>query len=90
MKSPRFFCVFKRLSWSQNNILGAFNSPLKLIWSDSRNNIGGIGTLIDGFYWSSTVNGTEAWFLYIGVGINEAYMSSGFRAGAMSVRCIKD
>jgi hypothetical protein len=42
-----------------------------------------------GYYWSSTVNGTNTWYLYFGSG--NADMSDSYgRAFGFSVRCLKD
>ncbi|MDO5969005.1 FISUMP domain-containing protein, partial [Flavivirga aquimarina] len=77
-------------SWDSNNSAGAFASPLKLPVAGYRyrsdgslNNVGS-----SGYYWSSTVSGTNASYLYF-VGSN-AYMYSLYRASGFSVRCLKD
>ena len=55
----------ERTSWSSNNAAGAFASPLKLPVAGSRS--GSNGTLSKvgsfGYYWSSTVDGTNASYL---------------------------
>ncbi|MCC5924427.1 MAG: hypothetical protein JJT77_11635 [Crocinitomicaceae bacterium] len=80
----------ERLSWSENNRLGAFASPLKLSVAGTR--ASGNGSLSNvgaqAFYWSSTVNDTGADRLFFN--INGASMNSNFRASGYSVRCIKD
>jgi uncharacterized protein (TIGR02145 family) len=80
----------ERSSWSQNNSTGAFNSPIKLPLSGYRYNADGslyyVGS--SGHYWSSSVNGTFAWYLYFYSG--NAYMSYDYRAYGFSVRCLKD
>ncbi len=43
----------------------------------------------EGSYWSSTVNGIEAKYLYLAVG-GEAEIIGGYRVVGYSVRCIKD
>ena len=80
----------ERTSWSQNNSTGAFNSPLKLPLSGFRGYA--VGSLFNvgsyGYYWSSSVNGTYAWFLAFYGG--SANMSYYYRAFGFSVRCLKD
>jgi len=80
----------ERTSWSQNNSTGAFNSPLKLPLSGYRNNTGGSLNLMGSYayYWSSSVNGTNAFNLYFISG--NAYISNYYRASGFSVRCLKD
>ncbi len=77
-------------TWKQNNITGAFNSPLKLPLSGSRSSVG--GTLYNegsyGVYWSSSVDGDFAWYLDFSSGT--AKMRSSKRALGFSIRCIKD
>jgi len=80
----------ERMSWSSNDAAGAFASPLKLpmagirIFSDGT--LGFVGSY--GYYWSSTVDGTKARYLYFYSSI--AFMNSFHRANGYSVRCIKD
>jgi hypothetical protein len=80
----------ERTSWMSNNDAGAFASPLKFPVAGFRD--GSAGSLAsvgsNGFYWSSTVNGTFANFLYFFSSI--AYMNLNFRARGLSVRCLKD
>jgi uncharacterized protein (TIGR02145 family) len=80
----------ERLSWSQNNSAGAFASPLKLpvagYRSSSDGSLGNVGST--GFYWSSTVTISYSRFQQLTSSI--AIMNNGFRAGGVSVRCIKD
>ncbi len=80
----------ERLSWNTNNSAGAFGSPLKFPVAGYRNlsngTLYGVGT--DGYYWSSTVSGTDARTLYINS--STASMDSYARAEGFSVRCIKD
>jgi uncharacterized protein (TIGR02145 family) len=80
----------ERTSWSSNNSAGAFASPLKLPVAGSRSRSN--GSLLDvgsyGYYWSSTVSGTDARSL--GFYSSNADLSSFYRAYGFSVRCIKD
>ena len=80
----------ERNSWSSNNASGALNSPLKLPLaggrSDSRGSLFLVGSY--GYYWSSTVAGSNARFLFFFSG--NARMYSNGRAYGSSVRCIKD
>jgi uncharacterized protein (TIGR02145 family) len=80
----------ERLSWSSNDSAGAFGSPLKLPMGGFRfYNTGSIGYVdINGYYWSSTVSGTEAQSLAFLSSF--AYISTDDRAYGFSVRCIKD
>lgn len=80
----------ERLSWSSNNAAGAFDSPLKLPLAGIR--YGGSGTVnhegSGGSYWSSTVDGIHASYLYfVSSSANE---DSYYRAYGSSVRCIKE
>ena len=79
----------ERLSWSTNNKLGAFASPLKLPVAGNRNPVSGsledVGTF--GIYWSSTVNGNNACNLTF---YTSASMGILYRALGGSVRCLKD
>jgi len=79
----------ERASWSTNNAAGAFASPLKLPVAGRRtNNSGSLsGVGVDGYYWSSTVVGTDSQRLYFSV---VAGTTSSSRAYGASVRCIKD
>jgi hypothetical protein len=83
----------ERLSWSQNNSVGAFASPLKWTLAGLRLFIDGslnnyVGT--NGFYWSDAVglnvlNSRRLSFLSNNAGVGDAS-----RANGMSVRCIKN
>lgn len=77
-------------SWSSKSSAGAFSSPLKLPVAGSRS--GNSGTLSyvgsDGYYWSATVDGTDAQYLLFYSGF--AYTNSIGRANGRSVRCLKD
>jgi len=77
-------------SWSSQTAAGAYASPLKLPAAGSR--YGGNGSLsgagIYGYYWSSTVVGTNSDAL--GFGSTFADVSNYYRAYGFSVRCIKD
>lgn len=77
-------------TWSSNNAAGAFASPLKLPMAGYRHSDD--GSLVDvgahGYYWSSTVTGTDARGL--GFGSINAFMLTNNRAGGSSVRCLKD
>jgi uncharacterized protein (TIGR02145 family) len=80
----------ERQSWSSNDAAGAFASPLKLPVAGFRNrssgSLGNVGS--SGFYWSSTVDGTDAGFLdFVS---SSAGMYSRSRAFGKSVRCLKD
>lgn len=74
----------------QNNAAGAYASVLKLPVAGYRNDSN--GTLYNvgsrGRYWSSTVSGTSALYLFF-TSVN-ADMNSNYRANGFSVRCIKE
>jgi uncharacterized protein (TIGR02145 family) len=80
----------ERLSWSSNNSLGAFASPLKLpivgyrIFNDG--SFVNVGTV--SYYWSSTVSGTNSRFLMFGP--VSANIGEDDRASGTCVRCIKN
>ena len=80
----------ERLKFPTNDMYGAYNSVLKLT-------VGGYRLLSDGsllyvgsygFYWSSSVAGTNARYLYFYSG--GASMTSNTRAYGRSVRCVQD
>jgi hypothetical protein len=80
----------ERLSWSQNNAIGAFTSPLKLTMAGYRT--GNNGSLYyvnaNGSYWSSTVSGLYSrrlFFLSTNAGIDGSNRTQGY-----SVRCVMD
>ena len=80
----------ERLTWSSNDAAGAITSPLKLPEAGYR--LDSDGSLSDagsnGFYWSSTVSGTNSRGLYFGSG--NADMNAYLPAYGSSVRCLKD
>ena len=80
----------ERLSWSANTSVGAFASPLKLPMAGFRVKSNGslqdVGTT--GYYWSSTVSGTDSRLLIFLSG--DAPMFDYMRAYGFSVRCLKD
>jgi uncharacterized protein (TIGR02145 family) len=82
--------LFERLSWNRNDSFGAYNSPLKLPDAGGRNGSNGSLTGVDshGFYWSSTVDGTNSKRLVFNN--NDAYIQGDARASGSSIRCIKD
>ncbi|MCP4126022.1 MAG: hypothetical protein GY753_03040, partial [Gammaproteobacteria bacterium] len=73
-----------------NNSAGAYASPVKMPVAGNRNyNDGSLGTVGSfGRYWSSTVVGTSARYLYFRS--SSASMSTSYRANGLSVRCLKD
>jgi len=80
----------EHLSWSSNNSAGAFASPLKLPMAGYRYVSNGLLFSVgsNGYYWSSTVSGTAARYLYFDSG--DASMFTFYRALGGSVRCLKD
>ena len=77
-------------TWTSNNSEGAFNSPLKLPTPGGRSSFNGNWNNFghNGFYWSSTVSGTNAG--YLSFLINGGSVNFGGRSSGYSVRCIKD
>ena len=80
----------ERLSWSNQNLANAFDSPLKLSMPGHRFNANGFlqGVGTSSRYWTSTVSGTGSNFLSINS--SSAAIFPGNRADAYAVRCIKD
>lgn len=80
----------ERNGWSGFNAAGGFASSLKLTMGGYRGyfggSIGSAGTF--GGYWSSTVSGTNANYLFLDG--TQAVQNTGERAFGASVRCIKD
>jgi uncharacterized protein (TIGR02145 family) len=80
----------ERESWSSNNAEGAFASVLKLPLAGSRGNgtgsLNAVGSF--GYYWSSSVSGSNARALYFSSGT--AGVDAGYRANGFSVRCLQD
>jgi len=77
-------------TWDSQDLKGAVNSLLKLNPAGNRYHSNGslyyVGSV--GNYWSSTVNGSNARYLYFSS--DYAYMSNSNRAFGQSVRFIKD
>jgi hypothetical protein len=73
--------------WSSQNAAGGFASPLKIPISGSRNSNGTFNNNF-GYYWTATTIAQNAVFLFITNG--GASHFSAQRAGAYSVRCIKE
>ena len=80
----------ERLSWSSNDYVGAFDSPLKLVMAGYRHNFTGSLQFVDnqGRYWTSTVSGPYSRNLTFLSG--NAAMGNTYRTYGLSVRCIKD
>jgi uncharacterized protein (TIGR02145 family) len=80
----------ERISWSQKNSIGAFNSPLKLPLSGTRKkstgSLSNVGSY--GYFWSSSIYGRGAW--YLDFGSKSATIYNYGRSYGFSVRCIKD
>jgi len=80
-----------RTSWSQNDAVGAYNSPLKLVVAGYRAGTTGafFSVASSGMYWSSSIyEGNKA--RYLRFDSSSAEMKSIHRAFGMSIRCIKD
>ena len=80
----------ERLLFATNDAAGAFGSVLKLPVAGNRYFITGAFTYVGtyGTYWSSTIGGTDARYLYFSSSNTNMY--SYHRADGYSVRCIKD
>ena len=78
--------------WSLNNDIGAFDSQLKLPKSGYRYSINGLQytTGNRGYYWSSSVSGSGAWYLHFSSSGSTSNILNYDRAYGFSVRCIKD
>ena len=80
----------ERLSWSQNNIVGASASPLK--WTLAGFRDASSGMLWDvgstGIYWSSTVSTTFSSIIGFDTSMASIYFDA--RASGNSVRCIQE
>jgi len=80
----------ERLSWSENNFVGSYNSVLKLQPAGSRveangsNSVGGAGS-----YWTNAVDGTNAVMLTMTFS-SASNQNTARRATGGSVRCIKN
>jgi uncharacterized protein (TIGR02145 family) len=77
-------------SFAPNNAGGAATSPVKMPVAGGRSSSGGAldGVGSDGYYWSSTVSGDYARFLFFNS--SRSLVSTNFRANGLSVRCLKD
>jgi uncharacterized protein (TIGR02145 family) len=75
-----------------NNNTDTYNSALKLPSAGNRNRINGLlnnqGT--NGYYWSSTVSGTNARYLNFNSTAANTNTATVHRANGFSVRCLKD
>jgi hypothetical protein len=81
----------ERVSWSTNNSVGAFASPLKLTVAGYRY-IDNVWTNANqmGRLWSSTVSGTTVLCLEFGSTNNATIIKAALRSTGRSVRCIKN
>ena len=82
----------ERLSWGNNNAAVAFAAPLK--WTLAGGRVSSNGSLVNvgnvGFYWSSTVSGTNSRYLLISSCCAYVSGSGNVRADASTVRCVKE
>jgi uncharacterized protein (TIGR02145 family) len=80
----------ERISWSSNNSMGGFSSPLKFTKAGDKINNGSLsGVGSDGYYWSSTVNGVNSHHFYFS-DTNAGNDIPDDRASGGSIRCIKN
>lgn len=81
----------ERLSWSSNNMIGAFASPLKFTVAGKRGagdgSLSNVGTI--GSYWSSTVGNPYSRLLDFYVN-GASTISNDLRVFGFTVRCIKN
>jgi hypothetical protein len=79
-------------SWGSKDPDGAFESPLKLVLAGYRGyssaSIRNSG--LEGYYWSSSVDGGESLYLIIAGDYAVVSAVDGSRAYGQSIRCIKD
>jgi uncharacterized protein (TIGR02145 family) len=81
----------ERASWPTNNASGAFESPLKLTVAGSRIPSGALyNGDISGYYWSSSIYGSNSRTLYFGDISDDAGIGDHYRIRGFSVRCIQD
>jgi uncharacterized protein (TIGR02145 family) len=80
----------EQLSWSSNDMNGAYNSQLKMPLAGFRYNSVGLFNNVgyDGFYWTSTTATNSSRTLTFGNGYGS--INGYFRALGFSVRCIKN
>jgi hypothetical protein len=80
----------ERAIFPTQNASGAYNSVLKLPMAGLRTGSNGSRNVVGtyGFYWSSTVSGTNA--SYLDFNSSNAGMLTSYRANGNSVRCLKD
>jgi uncharacterized protein (TIGR02145 family) len=79
----------ERLSWSNNNRVGAYASPLKWTVAGYRESDGSLSDVgMSGLCWSSTVSGAVSRYLLFHS--SNANMSVYSRAAGFTVRCVKD
>jgi len=80
----------ERLSWASSDRAGAYDSPLKFAVGGFRATTGNILTVGANTYnWSSTVIGTESYYLFSTNSTAGTYDDAS-RANGMGIRCIKD
>ena len=82
----------ERQSWSSNNRVGAFESPLKLPVAGRRRVSNGSLSAVDGggLYWSSSVSRTVSFSSGLFFSRTGAGMDGASRAYGRSVRCLKN
>jgi uncharacterized protein (TIGR02145 family) len=75
-------------SWDTSTLTGAFASPLKLCATGVRaRGTGSVSATTTGYYWSSTVSGSNSRFLNFNSSVNWDNFE---RGNGISVRCIKN
>ena len=83
-------------SWTSQDAAGAFASPLKLVTGGARSALSStIDYIADrGFYWSSTLDPDDSEYsgfrLVFNSSVANVGPNSNYRAGGLSIRCIKN
>jgi hypothetical protein len=77
-------------AYTITNAATAYTSPLKFVVAGNRDRVNGslLDTGANGFYWSSSVSGTNASFRFILSG--STFSTADVRSYALSLRCLKD
>ena len=80
----------ERQSWTTNNDIGAYDSPLKWPLGGGRSYTDGMLGMVEnfGFVWSSSVGPDVSSYLFYYDAL--ALTGSDYRAGGMSVRCVRN
>lgn len=89
----RFEVIAEANSWSTQNTVGAFESPLRIVNSGMRGYLSGGMSMqnSDAFIWTSSLNSGTAPNVYaIDINSTSVIPALSYRAAGIPVRCIKD